>query len=178
MLKRRTAGTHLISAQRAGRSADKLAAPSVPILERLLYCRLHGIDRDSTRLLLCQGANRSCGRHFVNGRQNGGSAMHSSKKSVAKRVGYLRCRCVARFYSRCPTNYLGRTQGSCQSPAFPVERLYAGEPYLSLKPAEVASWLEHFQRERLLSRLVLPVAGHKLLRNAAECSLVRQGGSA
>lgn len=178
MLKRRIAGTHLISAQRIGRSADKLAAPSVPLPEQLLYCRPHGIDRDRTRLLLCQGANRSCGHHFVNGRQNGGSAMHSSKKSVVKRVGYRQYHCVARLYSRCSANCLGRTQGSCQSPTYPVERLYAGEPYLCLKPAEVASWLEHFQRERLLSRLALPVAGHKLLRNAAECSLVRQGGSA
>ena len=178
MLKQRTAGTHPISAQRTGRSADKLAAPSVPIPERLLYRRPRGIDRDSTRLLLCQGANSSHGHHFVNGRQNGGSAMHSSKKSVAKRVGCLQYLCVARLYSRCPTNCLGRTQGSCQSPALSVERLQVSAPYLCLKPAEAASLLEYFQQEQLLDRLVLPVAGHKLLRNAAECSLVRQGDSA
>lgn len=169
MLKRRTAGTHLISAQCTGWSADKSAAPSVPIPERLLYCRLHGIDRDSTRLLLCQGANSSHGHHFVNGLQNGVSAMHSSKKSVAKRVGYFRCPCVARLYSRCSTNFLGQTQGSCQSPATAVERLYAGALFRCSKQAEAAS---------LLDRLVLPDAGHKFFRNAAVCSLVRQGGSA
>lgn len=178
MLEQRTAGTHPISAQRTGRSANKLASPSIPFPEGLLYRRPHGIDRDSTRLLLCQGANRSRGRHFVNGRQNGGSEMRSSKKSVAKRLGYLRYPCVTRLSSRCLTNCLGRTQDSCQSPALPVEHLYAGGRYLCVKPTGVTSWLEHFQQEQLLDRLVLPVTGHKLLRNAAECSLVRRGGSA
>ncbi len=170
MLKQKVAaGTHPISAQRTGRSADKLAVPYVPIPERLLYCRLHGIDRDSTRLLLCQGANRSCGRHFVNGRQNGGSAMHCSRKSVAKRVGYRQYHGVARLYSQCTTSCLGQTQGPCQSPATAVERLYAGALYRCSKPAEAAS---------LLDRLVPPVAGHKFFRNAAVCSQARQGGSA
>lgn len=152
MLEQKTAGTYPTSAQRTCRSASKLGVLSVPIPERLLYRRPHGIDRDSTRLLLCQGANGSLRRHFVNGRQNGGSEMDNSKTSVARRVGYLRYHCVARLYSFCPINCLGRTQGSCQSPALPVERL--------------------------LNRLVRSVAGHNFLRNAAKCSLVRQGGSA
>lgn len=170
MLKQKTAaGTHPKSAPRTGRSADNLVERSVPFPEWLLYCRPHGIDRDSTRLLLCKGANRSLGRHFVNGQQNGGSAMHSSNKSVAKGVGYLQYLCVARLCSRCATNCLGQKQGPCQSPATAVERLHAGALYRCSKPAEAAS---------LLDRLVPPVAGHKFFRYAAVCSQARQGGSA
>lgn len=133
MLKQRTAGTHPISAQQCTSwFAKKLAVPSIPIQKRLLYRPPHGIGRDSTRLLLCEGANGSQGRHFVNGRQNGGSEMHSSKMSVAKWVGYRQYHCVARLYSRCAANSQSRTQGYSWSPV------------------------------RFLKHLVLPVADHKL----------------
>lgn len=126
MLRQRTAGAQPTSTQHTGCTASNLTVPSVPFQEWLLYRQPYGFDRDRTRLLLCQGAQCPCGRHFVNGPQNGGSEMYSSKKSAAKRVDSLRIPCGTRLFSRCPAHRLRQRQGFCQSSAASVERLLDG----------------------------------------------------